>query len=88
MYEKLTGQIRCNCTSDVVTTANYLAQQFKTQGWTSGKDLIREKSAIMKRTKGDATLSIFVRPAESATSVQIISKGLSWGEAAPDATKP
>ena len=88
-YEKLTGQIRCKCPSDVVTTANYLAQQFKAQGWTAGgKDLIREKSAIMKRTKGEATLSIFVRPAEGATSVQIISKGLSWGETAPDASKP
>jgi hypothetical protein len=88
VYEKLTGQIRCKCSSDVVTTANYLAQQFNAQGWTAGKDLIRAKSAIMKRTKGDATLSIFVRPAEGATSVQIISKGLSWAETAPDASKP
>jgi hypothetical protein len=88
VYEKLTGQIRCKCSSDVVTTANYLAQQFNAQGWTAGKDLIRAKSAIMKRTKGDATLSIFVRPAEIATSVQIISKGLSWAETAPNASKP
>jgi hypothetical protein len=87
-YEKLTGQIRCKCPSDVIATANFLAQQFKAQGWTAGKDLIREKSAIMKRTMGDATLSIFVRPTEGATSVQIISKGLSWGETAPDASKP
>jgi len=50
--------------------------------------LIREESAIMKRTKGDATLSIFVRPAEGATSVQIISKGLFWAETASDANKP
>jgi hypothetical protein len=88
VYEKLTGQIRCKCTSDVVTTANDLVQQFQAQGWTAGKDLIRQKSAIMKRTKGDATLSIFVRPTEGATSVQIISKGLSWGETTPDASKP
>jgi hypothetical protein len=88
VYEKLTGQIRCKCTSDVVTTANDLVQQFKAQGWTAGKDLIRQKSAIMKRTKGDATLSIFVRPTDGATSVQIISKGLAWGETAPDASKP
>jgi len=87
-YEKLTGQIRCKCPSDVVTTANFLAQQFNAQGWTAGRDLIRAKSAIMKRTKGDATLSIFVRPAEGATSVQIISKGLSWAETALDASKP
>src|SRR5205085_663668 len=87
-YEKLTGQIRCKCSSDVVTTANFLAQQFKTQGWAAGKDLIRAKSAIMKRTKGDATLSIFVRPAEGATSVQIISKGLSWGETEQDKGMP
>jgi hypothetical protein len=88
VYEQLTGQIRCKCTSDVVTTANDLVQQFKAQGWTAGKDLIRQKSAIMKRAKGDATLSIFVRPADGATSVQIISKGLSWGETTPDASKP
>jgi hypothetical protein len=88
VYEKLTGQIRCKCTSDVVTTANYLAQQFNAQGWTAGKDLIRPKSAIMKRTKGDSTLSIFVRPAEGSTSVQIISKGLSWGDNVPDKSNP
>ncbi len=88
VYEKLTGQIRCTSPSDVVTTANFLAQQFNGQGWTAGKDLIRAKSAIMKRTKGDATLSIFVRPAEGTTTVQIISKGLSWSETAPDASKP
>jgi hypothetical protein len=88
-YEKLTGQIHCKCPSDVITTANFLAQQFKAQGWAAaGKDLIREKSAIMKRTKGDATLSIFVRPAEGTTSVQIISSGLSWAETASDANKP
>jgi hypothetical protein len=89
VYEKPTGQIRCKCESDVVTTANYLVQQFNAQGWTAAsKDLIRAKSAIMKRTKGDATLSIFVRPADGATTVQFISKGLSWGESASDATKP
>ena len=88
VYEKLTGQIRCKCTSDVVTTANFLAQQLSAQGWTAGKDLIRPKSAIMKRTKGNATLSIFVRPAEGATTVQIISKGLSWGENAATTSKP
>jgi hypothetical protein len=89
VYEKLSGQVRCKCSSDVVTTANYLVQQFNAQGWTTAsKDLIRAKSAIMKRTKGDATLSIFVRPTEGVTSVQIISKGLSWGETAPDTSKP
>jgi hypothetical protein len=86
-YQRLTGQIRCQCPSDVVSTAYYLAQQFSLQGWTAGRDLIRPKSAIMKRTKGDATLSIFVRPAADATSVQIISKGLSWAET-PAASKP
>ncbi len=87
-YQKLTGQIRCQCPSDVVTTANYLAQQFNAQGWTAGKDLIRPKSAIMKRTKGDATLSIFVRPGDGTTNVQIISKGLSWAETPPTEGKP
>ena len=86
-YQKLTGQIRCQCPSDVVTTANYLAQQFSAQGWAAGRDLIRPKSAIMKRTKGDATLSIVVRPGDGTTNVQIISKGLSWAETAPAAGK-
>ncbi len=87
-YQKLTGQIRCQSPADVVTTANYLAQQLGAQGWTAGRDLIRPKSAIMKRTKGDATLSIFVRPGDGTTNVQIISKGLSWSETAPTVSKP
>ncbi len=82
-FQKQTGQIRFQCPSDVVSTANFFVQQLAAQGWTAGKDLIRAKSSIMKRTKGDASLSIFVRPADGATSVQIIAKGLSWDEAKP-----
>jgi hypothetical protein len=43
--KKLTGQIRCKRSSDVVTTANYLAQQFKAQGWTAGKERYKRCSS-------------------------------------------
>jgi hypothetical protein len=58
-----------------------LAANLKAQGWTKdGTDLITPASAILKRKRGDADLTIFVHPENGGSQVQIITEGLSWDE--------
>jgi hypothetical protein len=55
-----------------------IAKKLQTQGWTTeGRDLIGV-SAILKRKLGDASLTIFVKPAAEGSEVNIMSKGLLW----------
>jgi hypothetical protein len=84
-YKKLVGQIKCKSPKDVKTTASALSSKLADQGWkVEGSDLIGPKSAILKRARGGATLTVFVKPAEgdeSASAVMIMSKGLNWDDA-------
>ncbi len=58
-----------------------LAANLKAQGWTKdGSDLITAASSILKRKRGDAELTIFVKPADGGSQVQIFTEGLSWDE--------
>jgi membrane protease YdiL (CAAX protease family) len=52
-----------------------------TQGWTKdGSDLVTAASAILKRKRGDAALTIFVKPENGGSQVQIFTEGLAWDE--------
>ena len=56
-----------------------LAVNLKAQGWTNdGGDLITAQSSILKRKRGDATLTIFVKPEAGGSEVKMFTKGLSW----------
>jgi hypothetical protein len=58
-----------------------LSANLKTQGWTKdGTDLITAASSILKRKRGDAALTIFVKPENGGSQVQIFTEGLSWDE--------
>src|SRR5438552_3161291 len=49
--------------SNVKKICAELAANLKTQGWTNdGSDLVQPQSSILKRKRGDATLTIFVKP--------------------------
>jgi hypothetical protein len=75
------GQIQCKSATNHKTAANALIEALKEKGWaTDGSDLIGPASAILRRTQGDASLTIFVKPAESGSTVTIMSKGLSWAD--------
>jgi hypothetical protein len=83
-YRKLTGQINFSSPSDIKTLSDFYASGLEPLGWTrTSKDLVSTKSASLKRAQGDATLSVFVRPADKGCTVQIISKGLNWDEQKP-----
>jgi hypothetical protein len=56
-----------------------LNANLKAQGWTKeGSDLITPASLILKRKRGDATLTIFVKPEGGGTEVKIFTEGLDW----------
>ncbi|MDP9004296.1 MAG: hypothetical protein M3N12_05840 [Verrucomicrobiota bacterium] len=56
-----------------------LTVNLKAQGWTNdGSDLITPASSILKRKRGGASLTIFVKPEGGGSQVQIFTEGLSW----------
>jgi hypothetical protein len=58
-----------------------LTANLKAQGWTNdGSDLITPASSILKRKRGDAALTIFVKPEGAGSQVQIFTEGLAWDE--------
>ena len=58
-----------------------LTANLKAQGWKNdGSDLITPASSILKRKRGDASLTIFVKPEGSGSKVQMMTEGLSWEE--------
>jgi hypothetical protein len=58
-----------------------LTANLKAQGWTTdGSDLITPASSILKRKRGDATLTIFVKPEGGGSEVKIFTEGLAWDE--------
>lgn len=58
-----------------------LTANLKAQGWTTdGSDLITPASSILRRKRGAATLTIFVKPESGGSQVQIFTEGLAWDE--------
>jgi hypothetical protein len=84
-YKQLVEQITFKSPADVKTLAAYLSQKLKAQGWEDpdSGDLITPQSAILKREKGKASLTIFVKRASQGSAVNIMSEGLSWKERKP-----
>jgi len=58
-----------------------LTANLNAQGWTKdGSDLITPASSILKRKRGEAGLTIFVKPDGAGSQVQIFTEGLAWEE--------
>jgi hypothetical protein len=80
-FEYKTGVEHLNFKSPSNTKAvcAELTANLKAQGWTmDGKDLITPASSILKRKRGGASLTIFVKPEGAGSTVQIFTEGLSW----------
>ena len=80
-YNQLVEQLNFKSKANVKSVCAELVANPKAQGWTKdGTDLITPASAILKRKRGDADLTIFVHPENGVSQVQIITEGLSWDE--------
>ena len=56
-----------------------LAASLKAQGWsTDGRDMVNPQSSILRRKRGEAKLTIFVKPAGGGSEVKMMTEGLSW----------
>jgi hypothetical protein len=80
-YNQLVEQLNFKSKTTVKSVCAELAANLKTQGWTKeDSDLITAASSILRRKRGDAELTIFVKPDSGGSQVQIITEGLSWDE--------
>ncbi len=64
---------------DVKKACAELSSNLKAQGWMSdGSDLVNPQTAILKRKKGGANLTIFVKPEGGGSEVKMMTEGLTW----------
>jgi len=80
-YKELVEHIEFKSKANVKSVCTELSANLKAQGWTKdGSDLITPASSILKRKRGDAELTIFVKPENGGSEVKIFTDGLSWDE--------
>jgi hypothetical protein len=78
-YNPLVEQLQFRSKSGVKSVCTELAANLKAQGWSNdGPDLVNANSSILKRKHGEATLTVFVKPASGGSEVKIMTEGLSW----------
>lgn len=80
-YKELVEHVEFKSKANVKSVCSELSANLKAQGWTKeGSDLVTAASSILKRKRGDAELTIFVKPDSGGSKVQIFTEGLSWDE--------
>jgi hypothetical protein len=80
-YKEVVEHLLFKSKTNVKSVCAELSANLKTQGWTKeGGDLVTAASAILKRKRGAAELTIFVKPENGGSQVQIFTEGLSWDE--------
>jgi hypothetical protein len=78
-YKALVEHVLFKSKSNVKSVCAELAKNLKAQGWTNdGRDMVQSQSSILKRKRGEATLTIFVKPENGGSEVKIFTEGLSW----------
>ena len=78
-YKAVVEHVHFKSKSNTKAVCAELTVNLKAQGWTKdGSDLITPASSILKRKRGDAALTIFVKPENGGSQVQIFTEGLSW----------
>lgn len=80
-YKQLVEQLTFKSPAKVKALATDLIKKLAAQGWTSqGADLITPQSAILNQARGDATLTIMLKPASGGSQATVFSTGLDWDE--------
>jgi hypothetical protein len=78
-YKQVVEHITFKSKSDVKKVCAELGANLKAQGWTNdGSDLVNPQSSILKRKRGKAKLTIFVKPDAGGSAVQMFTEGLTW----------
>jgi hypothetical protein len=80
-YKAVVEHVLFKSKSNTKAVCAELTANLKAQGWTKeGSDLITPASSILKRKRGEAGLTIFVKPDGTGSQVQIFTEGLAWDE--------
>jgi hypothetical protein len=80
-YKALVGHVSFKSKANVKAVCTELTTNLKAQGWTKeGSDLITPASSILKRKRGEASLTIFVKPENGGSEIKMFTEGLSWDE--------
>ena len=80
-YKTLVEHIVFKSKSNVKSVCKELAANLKEQGWTNdGVDLVQPQSSILKRKRGGAELTIFVKPENGGSEIKILTDGLTWDD--------
>jgi hypothetical protein len=78
-YKAVVEQLVFKSKLDVKKACAELSANLKAQGWTNdGSDLVNPQTAILKRKKGGANLTIFVKPEGGGSEVKMMTEGLTW----------
>jgi hypothetical protein len=78
-YKALVGQMSFKSKLPVKSACAELSASLQGQGWAKdGSDLITANSSILKRKRGPASLTIFVKPDNGGSEIKMMTKGLSW----------
>ncbi len=78
-YKALVEHVVFKSKSNVKSVCAELAANLKAQGWTNdGRDMVQPQSSILKRKRGKAELTIFVKPENGGSEVKMFTEGLSW----------
>jgi hypothetical protein len=78
-YKALVEHVEFKSKSNVKSVCAELAANLKAQGWTNdGRDMVQPQSSILKRKRGPASLTIFVKPENGGSEVKMFTEGLSW----------
>ena len=76
---RLVEHVSFKSRADVKKVCAELAANLKAQGWANdGSDMVNAQSSILKRKRGEASLTIFVKPEAGGSDVKIFTEGLSW----------
>src|SRR4030095_4231575 len=76
-YKSLVEHVAFKSKSDVKKVCAELAANLKAQGWTTdGRDMVQPKSSILKRKRGEASLTIFVKPESGGSEGKSCTGGL------------
>jgi len=78
-YNKTSKMIKLKSSSDVATLAQFFRKELGDKGWAEpGRPLINEGTAILKLSRGDALLTIFVHKQDDGSDATITCKGVVW----------
>ncbi len=78
-YKAMVEHVLFKSKASTKAVCTELTANLKAQGWSNdGSDLVTPASSILKRKRGGAKLTIFVKPGDGGSKVQIFTEGLAW----------